>query len=52
MLPSGGAQVQEFRVSLALRLRDPRGVLKEFGVEISEKVEVRVWDSSAESATS
>ncbi len=29
-------------------VRDPRGVLKEFGVEISEKVEVRVWDSSAE----
>jgi nitrile hydratase len=29
-------------------VRDPRGVLKEFGVEISEKIEVRVWDSSAE----
>ncbi len=29
-------------------MRDPRGVLKEFGVEIPEKVEVRVWDSSAE----
>ena len=29
-------------------VRDPRGVLKEFGVEIPEKVEVRVWDSSAE----
>ena len=26
----------------------PRGVLKEFGVEIPEKMEVRVWDSSAE----
>src|SRR5271167_2093542 len=29
-------------------VRGPRGVLKEFGVEIPEKVEVRVWDSSAE----
>lgn len=29
-------------------VRDPRGVLKEFGLEIPENVEVRVWDSSAE----
>ena len=29
-------------------VRDPRGVLAEFGVEISEDVEVRVWDSTAE----
>ncbi len=27
---------------------DPRGVLKEFGVELSEDIEVRVWDSNAE----
>ena len=27
---------------------DPRGVLEEFGVELSEDVEVRVWDSNAE----
>ena len=27
---------------------DPRGVLKEFGLEIGEDVEVRVWDSTAE----
>jgi nitrile hydratase len=27
---------------------DPRGVLKEFGVELSDGVEVRVWDSTAE----
>ena len=27
---------------------DPRGVLNEFGVEVSEDVEVRVWDSNAE----
>ena len=29
-------------------VRDPRGVLEEFGVEISKDVEVRVWDSNAE----
>jgi nitrile hydratase len=29
-------------------VRDPRGLLKEFGLEISAQVEVRVWDSSAE----
>jgi nitrile hydratase len=27
---------------------DPRGVLREFGVEIPESVEIRVWDSNAE----
>jgi nitrile hydratase len=27
---------------------DPRGVLREFGTELSEDVEVRVWDSTAE----
>jgi nitrile hydratase len=27
---------------------DPRGILKEFGTEIDEDVEVRVWDSTAE----
>jgi nitrile hydratase subunit alpha len=27
---------------------DPRGVLREFGVEIAEDVEVRVWDSTAD----
>ena len=27
---------------------DPRGVLEEFGVELSEEIEVRVWDSNAE----
>ncbi len=29
-------------------VRDPRGLLKEFGLEIPERMEVRVWDSSAE----
>jgi nitrile hydratase len=27
---------------------DPRGVLREFGTELPEEVEVRVWDSTAE----
>jgi len=27
---------------------DPRGVLREFGVELQDDVEVRVWDSTAE----
>jgi nitrile hydratase len=27
---------------------DPRGVLKEFGIDLSPEVEVRVWDSTAE----
>ena len=27
---------------------DPRGVLREFGTELAENVEVRVWDSTAE----
>ena len=32
----------------ARAVREPRVLLKEFGVEISEDVEVRVWDSNAE----
>ena len=27
---------------------DPRGVLHEFGTELAEDIEVRVWDSTAE----
>jgi len=29
-------------------VRDPRGVLKEFGVELSEDIELCVWDSTSE----
>jgi nitrile hydratase len=29
-------------------VRDPRGVLREFGVELPAETEVRVWDSTAE----
>lgn len=32
----------------ARAVAQPRAVLKEFGVELSEDVEVRVWDSTAE----
>ncbi len=32
----------------ARAVRDPRSVLTEFGVEVSDHVEVRVWDSTAE----
>jgi nitrile hydratase len=27
---------------------DPRGVLREFGLQLADDVEVRVWDSTAE----
>ncbi|MCP5082188.1 MAG: nitrile hydratase subunit alpha [Alphaproteobacteria bacterium] len=29
-------------------VRDPRGVLQEFGVNIADDIEVRVWDNTAE----
>ena len=29
-------------------VRDPRAVLAEFGVELDDNIEVRVWDSTAE----
>ena len=32
----------------ARAVSDPRGVLKEFGVELTDGVKVRVWDSTAE----
>ena len=32
----------------ARAVADPRGVLKEFGTELAEEVEIRVWDSTAE----
>ena len=32
----------------ARAVRDPRGVLAEFGTHVDENVEVRVWDSTAE----
>lgn len=32
----------------ARAVRDPRGVLKEFGVDLEDTVEVRVWDSTSE----
>lgn len=32
----------------ARAVADPRGVLKEFGTALEEKVEIRVWDSTSE----
>ena len=32
----------------ARAVRDPRGLLQEFGLDMSEDTEVRVWDSNAE----
>jgi nitrile hydratase len=32
----------------ARAVTDPRGVLKEFGTELGEDVEIRVWDSTSE----
>jgi nitrile hydratase len=32
----------------ARAVREPRAVLKEFGLDLPESVEIRVWDSSAE----
>ena len=32
----------------ARAVRDPRGVLRDFGVDLSDKVEVRVWDATSE----
>jgi len=32
----------------ARAVADPRGVLKEFGTELADNVEIRVWDSTAE----
>ena len=38
-------KLNEYR---ARAVRDPRGVLEEFGVKLNEHVEVRVWDSTSE----
>jgi nitrile hydratase len=32
----------------ARAVKDPRGVLKEFGVELPEATQIRIWDSTAE----
>ena len=41
----GWYRLQEYR---SRAVRDPRGVLQEFGVTIGDEVEIRVWDSTAE----
>lgn len=44
-LPPGWYKSAPYRARAAV---DPRGVLREFGVELTDDVEVRVWDSTAE----
>jgi nitrile hydratase len=44
-LPPGWYKSPEYR---ARAVREPRTVLKEFGLELGDDVEIRVWDSSAE----
>ena len=44
-LPPGWYKSFAYRARI---VREPRAVLAEFGLEIADQVEVRVWDSSAE----
>jgi nitrile hydratase len=44
-LPPGWYKSAAYRSRVVI---DPRSVLSEFGVELDESVEVRVWDSSAD----
>jgi nitrile hydratase len=32
----------------ARAVKDPRGILKEFGVELAQSTQIRIWDSTAE----
>ncbi len=44
-LPPAWYKSPEYRARV---VREPRAVLAEFGTEVSDDVEIRVWDSSAE----
>jgi nitrile hydratase len=44
-LPPNWYKSNEYRARAVV---DPRGVLKDFGVELPANIEVRVWDSTAE----
>lgn len=44
-LPPGWYKSPAYR---ARAVRDARGLLREFGLELGEEVEIRVWDSTAE----
>lgn len=44
-IPPTWYKMAEYRARV---VREPRSVLAEFGVEIGDQVEVRVWDSTAE----
>jgi nitrile hydratase len=44
-LPPSWYKSPEYRARV---VREPRAVLEEFGLELPEEVEIRVWDSSSE----
>jgi len=44
-LPPAWYKASSYR---ARAVAEPRAVLKEFGTELDQKVEIRVWDSTAE----
>ena len=44
-IPPGWYKSNEYR---ARAVRDPRGVLEDFGVRLREDIEVKVWDSTSE----
>ena len=44
-LPPAWYKSPEYR---ARAVREPRAVLREFGVELDEETEIRIWDSSSD----
>ena len=44
-LPPGWYKAAPYR---SRAVKDPRGVLADFGVQVAKDVEIRVWDSTAE----
>ena len=44
-LPPSWYKSEAYRARI---VAEPRAVLREFGVELADDVEIRVWDSSAE----
>ena len=46
--PRATADLDKSEAYRARVVAEPRAVLAEFGVELDDEVEVRVWDSSAE----
>ena len=46
--PGPAARLVQIAPYRARAVADPRDVLKEFGTELGEDVEIRVWDSTSE----